>query len=122
MSLRVIPTSVHAMIDYAAGGALYATPSLLGLSDVPASARTLRLASGAAVASSMLTDYELGVVKVVPMPVHLTLDVMSGALIAASPWLFGFANRGPRYWLPHVLVGATEVLAATTTKTEPAAG
>jgi hypothetical protein len=51
MSLRVIPTSVHGMIDYAAAGALYATPALLELGNVPASARTLRLASGAAVAS-----------------------------------------------------------------------
>jgi len=116
MSLRVIPTSVHGMIDYAAAGALYATPALLGLGDVPASARTLRLAGGAAVASSLLTDYELGVVKVVPMPVHLALDVMSGALIAASPWLFGFAENGPRHRWPHALMGATEVLIALMSK------
>ena len=117
VSLRVIPTSVHGVIDYLAGGALYATPALLGLGDVPASARTLRLASGAAVASSMLTDYELGVVKVVPMPAHLTLDVASGALIAASPWLLGFAENGQRYWLPHALMGASEVLIALMSKT-----
>ncbi len=117
MSLRVIPTSVHGVIDYVAGGALYATPTLLGLSDVPASARTLRLAGGAAVASSMLTDYELGVVKVVPIPAHLTLDVASGALIAASPWLFGFAKNGQRHWLPHALMGASEVLIALMSKT-----
>ena len=116
MSLRLIPTSVHGMIDYTAGCTLYATPALLGLSDVPASARTLRLASGAAIASSLLTDYELGVVKVVPMPVHLTLDIASGALIAASPWLVGFAKNGSRYWLPHALMGATEVLVALMSK------
>jgi len=29
----------------------------------------------------------------------------------------GFAKEGPRYWLPHVLVGATEMLVAATTKT-----
>ncbi len=117
MSLRVIPTGIHGMIDYAAAGALYATPALLGLDEVPRSARTLRLASGAAIASSLLTDYELGVVKLVPMPAHLTLDAMSGALIAASPWLFGFAENGPRHWLPHALMGTTEVLVALMTKT-----
>ena len=52
------------------------------------------------------------------MPVHLTLDVMSGALLAASPWLFGFAkDNGPRYWLPHALMGTTEVLIALMSKT-----
>ena len=66
MSLRVNPTSVHGIIDYAAAaGALYATLALLELGDVPESAHTLRLASGAAVASSLVADYEVGVVKVV---------------------------------------------------------
>ena len=116
MGLRVIPTSVHGVIDYAAGGALYATPALLGLDDVPASARTLRLAGGGAIGSSLLTDYEVGLVKLIPMPVHLTLDVMSGALVAASPWLFGFAGGGSRYWMPHALMGATEVLIALMSK------
>ena len=116
MNPRVIPTGVHGMIDYAAASALYAMPALLGLEEVPASVRTLRLASGAAIASSMLTDYELGVMKVVPMPVHLTLDALSGTLIAASPWLFGFAKRGPRHWLPHALMGTTEVVVALITK------
>jgi hypothetical protein len=115
MSRRVIPTSVHGVIDYVAGGALYATPALLGLGDVPASARTLRLASAGAIGSSLMTDYEAGVVKLVPMPVHL-IDVMSGALIAASPWLFGFAGNGSRYWMPHALMGATEVLIALVSK------
>jgi hypothetical protein len=86
------------------------------LNDAPASARTLRLASGAAVASSLLTDYELGDVKVIPMPVHLTLDVMSGALLASSPWLFGFAQEGPRHWLPHALMGTKEIVVALMSK------
>ncbi len=40
------------------------------------------------------------------------------ALIAASPWLFGFAKNGPRYWLPHVLIGTADMLAAGTSKTD----
>jgi hypothetical protein len=32
-----------------------------------------------------MTDYELGIVRLLPMLVHLALDAMSGALLAASP-------------------------------------
>ena len=35
MGLRVIPTAVHGIIDYASSGALYTTPTLLGLNDMP---------------------------------------------------------------------------------------
>jgi hypothetical protein len=75
----------------------------------------LQLAGARATAYSLLTDYELGLVRMPPMPAHLALDAMSGALLTPSPWLFGFADRGTRYWLPHTLVGATEILAASTT-------
>jgi len=122
MSLRMIPTGVHGAIDYLTGGALLAAPKVLGLNDEPRAALVLRSAGAGALAYSLITDYELGLLRLLPMPAHLALDAASGVLVAASPWLFGFADRGPRYWLPHVLVGTTEVLAATTTRTEPSAG
>jgi SPW repeat-containing protein len=119
MNLRMIPTSVHGVLDYLTGSALLAAPELLRLKDVPSSAFAFRLAGGGAAAYSLLTDYELGARKIVPMPVHLMLDAASGALLAASPWVFGFAKNGTRYWLPQVLVGLFEILAAGTTKTQP---
>ncbi|MDQ4127165.1 MAG: SPW repeat protein [Actinomycetota bacterium] len=122
MGLRMIPTSVHGAIDYLTGGMLLAAPRLLGLTDEPRAALVLRSAGGGALAYSLITDYELGLLRLLPMPAHLAMDAASGVLVAVSPWLLGFAGKGPRYWLPHVLVGATEVLAATTTKTEPSAG
>jgi hypothetical protein len=115
-TMRVIPTQAHAVLDYVTGGALVAAPRLLGLGG-SAAGRVLRLAGGGATAYSVLTDYELGLIKVLPMRTHLALDAASGALVAASPWLFGFAREGTRHWLPHVIVGATEILAAATTKT-----
>ena len=119
MGLRVIPTSVHGVLDYVSGSALLAAPELFRLKEVPSAALTPRLAGAGATAYSLMTDYELGVIRVLPMPVHLTLDAISGALLASSPWLFGYAKNGLRYWLPHTLVGASEILAALMTKTQP---
>jgi len=115
MSLRVIPTQAHGVLDYLTGSALLAAPGLLGIKDDPRATLTLRLAGAGATAYSLLTDYELGLMRLIPMPAHLALDALSGALLASSPWLLGFADRGTRYWLPHALVGATEILAASTT-------
>jgi hypothetical protein len=115
MTTRVIPTQAHAVLDYLTGGTLVAAPRLLGLSGTTAG-KVLQMAGGIATAQSLMTDYELGLVKVIPMRAHLTLDAVSGAMVAASPWLFGFANNGTRYWLPHAIVGTTEILAAATTR------
>jgi hypothetical protein len=115
--MRVISTKTHGVIAYLTGVGLRAVPALLGISDEPAAARTLRAAGLAATAYSLLTDYEFGLVRVIPMPVHLAMDAASGVLRAAAPWLFGFAGRGPRYRLPHAFVGASEILAALTSRT-----
>ena len=115
--MRIISTKTHGAVDYVTGAGLLAAPALLGIGDEPAAARVFRTAGAAATAYSLLTDYELGVVKVIPMPVHLAMDAASGVLLAASPWLFGFADKGPRYRLPYLIVGAAEVLAALSSKT-----
>ena len=34
------------------------------------------------------------------MAVHNLIDIVAGALLAVSPWLFGFADDGTNFWLP----------------------
>jgi hypothetical protein len=41
---------------------------------------------------------------------------LSGLLLAASPWVFGFADA---VWIPHVVLGITEFIASLVTKTVP---
>ena len=65
---------------------------------------------------SAFTDYELGVVKKIQMPIHLMLDALGGVLLAVSPWMLGFDDR---VWMPHVILGAVEVLTAAITNTVP---
>jgi len=48
------------------------------------------------------------------MPAHLVMDGMLGVVVAASPWLFGFADQ--ICW-PHVTIGILEVGAAAMTET-----
>ncbi|HEV2743672.1 MAG TPA: hypothetical protein VGV91_10985 [Rubrobacter sp.] len=117
MDPRVIPTNVHGALDYLASGVNILFPRLLGLHDAPWAAIVPRIDGVAGAGYGLITDYELGVVKALPMPAHLAIDAAKGVLMASSPWLFGFAENGTRYWLPHVLMGVADVLAAITAKT-----
>ena len=62
---------------------------------------------------SFFTKYELGVLRVISMPVHLTLDLVTGALLAASPWLFGFSDR---VFLPHLILGIAAIMSKPVTE------
>jgi hypothetical protein len=119
MNTRVIPTKVHGVLDYVTAPALAAAPELFRLNGSRASALAPRVVGTGAAVYSALTDYELGVRRVIPMRVHLLLDAGGGAALAAVPWLFGSARRGMRHWLPHALVGATEIGLALTTRERP---
>ncbi len=116
---RVIPTKVHGALDYATGSVLTVAPELFGLDGARASSLAPRVAGVASTTLSAVTDYELGVRKIVPMRVHLLLDGALGIGLASAPWALGSAREGTRHWLPHALVGANEVLLSLLTKTEP---
>ena len=90
---------------------------MLGLHDAPWAATVPRLDGVAGVAYGLITDYELGLLRALPVPAHLAFDAAKGLFMALSPWLLGFARNGTRYWLPHVLMGTADVVVAATTKT-----
>lgn len=117
--MRFIPTRVHGVLDYLVGAVLIAAPWLLGFANGgPEQWIPVALGAGALV-YSLLTNYELGVARVIPMRTHLLLDLASGALLAVSPWLFGFADR---VWVPHLIFGLLEIGASLTTRGTPFEG
>jgi hypothetical protein len=117
MNVRFVPTRVHGVVDYVTGPALAVAPEVLRLNGGRASALAPRVAGAGTTAYSALTDYELGARRLVPMRVHLALDALAGAALAATPWIAGSARQGKRHWLPHALVGASELALALTTRT-----
>jgi len=113
--MRFLPTSLHGAIDYLWGIALITTPWIFGFTDVTA-AKWVAIAFGAgAILYSALTAYELGLLKLLPMSLHLILDGIGGILLAASPFLFGFSDQV--FW-PHVLFGLFSVAASLVTHME----
>jgi hypothetical protein len=121
-SVRFLPTSVHGVLDYLVGIALIAAPWLFGFASVGGIAVYLPIILGIGlIVYSLVTKYELGVpgIKFIPMPYHLVFDFVAAALLAASPFLFGFANRPLNVWLPHLVVGLTVILVVLVSQTHP---
>lgn len=115
--MNLIPTKLHGLLDYSTGALFLAAPWLLDFSDDKA-ATSVAVGTGVAVLGlSALTDYEAGLSRQIPMRTHLAVDTVTGALVAASPWLFGFAKRTA--W-PHILFGLLEVGAGLLTEKVPA--
>jgi hypothetical protein len=108
---------VHGIIDYAVAALLIVAPWLLGFAD-HRTATAVTVGFGVvALLYSLFTDYELGLVRRLPMRVHLLIDVVWGLGLIASPWVFGFAGRVA--W-PHIIVGLAGLAVTALTQRPPA--
>ena len=114
--MRFIQTKFHAPLDYIVGAALIASPWIFSFSDTTAPTVVSIVLGIGLIAYSLFTNYELGVWKVAPMAVHNLIDIVAGTLLAASPWIFGFADETANVWLPFVVVGLAAIFLGLTTE------
>jgi hypothetical protein len=91
-------------------GALLMTalPRIAGVSGTR-SARQIRTAGAIHAGYSTLTDYPLGVVKVLPFKAHLALDLVGALALGATPFITGQWKKGRKHWVPHVALAAFEL-------------
>ncbi|WP_375262297.1 hypothetical protein [Palleronia sp.] len=109
----MIDTKTHGIIDYLTGALLIIAPYLFGFATGGIEQWLPQILGAMTIVMSLLTNYELSVAKVIPLKVHLGVDIASGALLAVSPWLFGFADL---IWWPHLFVGLMEIVVPLFTK------
>lgn len=94
------------MLDYMAAFALL-MPWIFEYYTGGTDTRILAALGGLTILVSLCTDYEFGLLKFIPMRVHLVFDVLSALFLVAVPWLFPM--RHFVYYWP-VLLGAGELL------------
>ncbi len=118
--MKVIPTFVHGLFDYVGALALLAAPNIFGFADVGGAAVWIpRILGLIILVQAVSTRYELGLVKVLPMKMHLMNDYIASIFLAVSPWLFGFADGPSNQWMPHLIVGIIVFVATLMTQSEP---
>lgn len=87
------------------------------LSFATGNAQAVMIALGIAIIiMALLTDYEASAVRLIPMPVHLGIDVLAGIFLTMSPWLFGFAEF---VYVPHVAFGLFIIVVSSLTASRP---
>ncbi len=112
---KPISTKEHGMLDLLTVGTLTTLPRVFRWED-----RVTGLLTGAAAGMlgySLLTRYQMGVIKLLPMKVHLALDGVSGTMLLGAPLLL--QRKRPGVIATLLGLGAFEIAAALLTKTRP---
>ena len=117
MRPRPVDATLHGVVDYQAGALLTTVlPKLAGIEGTRA-ARQIRTAGAFHAGYSTVTDYPLGIVKLLPFKAHLALDAVGAVALAATPFITGQFKEGRRQWLPHVALCLFEL--ASLAMTDP---
>jgi hypothetical protein len=114
--MKFLSTKVHGMMDYLMGVLLIAAPWLFDFARNGAETWVPVVLGVGTIIYSLMTDYEMGAAKAISMKTHLTIDLISGIFLAASPWIFGFSDY---VYLPHLILGIVEIGASLMTESTP---
>jgi hypothetical protein len=91
--IGIIPRPIHGILDYVWSLLMAFAPDLFGFRDEPAAVAWRRAIGGGSTGMAVMTRYELGLIKVIPFNMHLTIDLLTALLMLAAPWLFGYAHN-----------------------------
>ncbi len=109
---KPISTRTHGIVDYSWSAAARSAAGHVG--GATSTALLLRRAADVATATSLLTRYECGALRLLPMKSHLTIDKLLCGALVASPLFLPASER--RYALLPMLFGAFGLVASMLTE------
>ena len=105
-SMKIINSRLHGIFDYLTGIVLL-LPFITDYNADSTDSSVLAVIGALTIMLALFTDYEWGVIKVIPMKAHLGLDVLIALFTIAVPWLFPLHNY-LFYW--PVMLGVAELI------------
>jgi hypothetical protein len=112
---RPVDSTLHGVVDYMAGATLTTVfPKLAGIEGTR-SARQVRTAGAVHAGYSTMTDYPLGIAKLIPFKAHLAMDAAGALALGATPFVTGQYKLGRRHWVPQVALCAFELMSLAMT-------
>src|SRR4030095_1656527 len=111
--MKFISLRMHGVIDYILSILLIASPWLFNYYRDGTETWFPVVLGLLAIIIDLMTDYDYSMVRTITPQNNLILDFLSGVLLAASPWIFGFNEY---IFMPHVVFGTFQVLLSLTTE------
>jgi len=94
---KPISPKLHGVVDYLSVPLLLAAGPLFGFGGQPAEI-TSTLA-GVVFTYSLFTAYPLGLVKMIPFPMHRVIDIVFGTAMVLSPFLLRYDPRARNFFV-----------------------
>lgn len=113
-----IPLNLHAAIEPLIAAIVIAAPWIFGFSDVDSAKAVCVVVGVAMLIAGSMTDWRLSLVRLIPLRMHLMTDLLLGAVLILSPFVFGFGDEGgaTRFM---VIAGILELVTALMTRWDP---
>jgi hypothetical protein len=86
--MKIMSPAAHGIVDIAFITVLTMAPIMFELN--PAVDTACFVLAGGYLLITLLTDFKLGLFKVIPFPIHGWLDLLTGIALLAAPLLFNF--------------------------------
>ena len=83
--MKVISSFIHGLIDYIVVIFLLSAPSMFEFSDLVST--VIYILGGVHLLLTILTNFDLGIIKVIPLAAHGLIELIVAILLVASPWL-----------------------------------
>ena len=114
----VVPPFAHGLLEYGAGVLLLAAPFVFAFDTDAATAASIVAGLGV-LALAASTASSTGLAKVIPLGIHVLLDLAVVAFLVAAPFLFGFSDDGaPTAFF--IVLGVSHLLLTIATRFRPA--
>lgn len=113
----------HNILDYILAFVLVICPYIFGFSAIVPANNTFLMLGVTLAVYSLLTKYYYSIARIIPIGVHMSLDVALGLMALVAPYIFDYRNQiSNMQYLVHVVlgVGAIGLVALTRTRTEDA--
>ena len=112
--MRFLPTKIHAGLDYILGLALSVLPFVTGIHQGGLIEWGPMLLGHSLILYSLLTNYELGMLRLISIKLHLILDAVGGVALIGLAILYAPPTG---IWLSLLVLGAIEVGSSLVTRT-----